>query len=293
MSNTGMSAGEMCDTIRKEFGDNDELSYLKRGYRRFLKGQHPGMPDCIQHWSFLRPMSQLSLRASVSGTATAENDGGTVTVTATTEIFAAGDDGEYLTVDGMGTFGPLTVADAGAVATFTGTSADEFTAETVWTGSVYDLPADYGGLVGHQVYIYDSAETSRAFTLVSVEQVLEAWSVDHNDGNPYLFAIAPNTFTSTTGQRWALLCYPRPDAARVMRYPYIINPSMPTDDPACFMLGGTEHDETILSMALAVGELVTRKAPGVWAAEAQMQMIASIRRDEELFDNVSETDRIM
>ena len=291
MSDTGMSAGKMCDRLLKEFADGNELDYLQSGYRKFLQGQHPGQLDLIHHWGFLRPISQLSLRESVTGTATGAYADSEITVTATTAIFADGDLGEYLTVDGMGTFGPITTVTSTTVVVYAGVAADAFTtAKTIWTGGVYDLPSDFGGILDRQVYVYDSSTTPNAFTLVSPEDIFAAWSNDDFSGDPYMFAVTPNTFTSTTGQRWALLCHKRPDAARVMRYCYTSNPDMPTHAPTCYLLGGTYHDETILAMAMAAGELSTRKEQGAWAAEAQAMMIGSIRRDEELFGNVSETD---
>lgn len=284
MANTGLAVGDVTDAVRAYIGNDAAkvMGVIKAGYQRFLSGERPGDPTVFHPWSFLRSEKYLRIRASVTGTGTAVHAGGTVTLTATSATFDDDDDtGEYVTADGAGTFGPITVTST-TEATWTGTAVDNFTSKEFWTGLKYDLPADFGGLVDQPVYIYNSDQTPLMLTETDPEIIKLLWSTRKATGTPQAFAIEPLTFTATTGQRYAILLDVPPDAARVIRYRYRVNQPDITDDDEGYFLGGVEHSETIRALALAQAELELKGTVGILEADASRRMLASISRDQVL-----------
>jgi len=82
----------------------------------------------------------------------------------------------------------------------------------------YDLPEDFGGLVGTFTYAADVRE--RPIQIVGEGKIRELRAASDEDGDPWFVAVRPKAFTIATGQRWEAIFYPTPDQVRTMTYRY-------------------------------------------------------------------------
>lgn len=291
MANTGLAIGDVADAVRTLTGraaSDNVMGVVAAGYQRFLSGERPGDPSVFHAWSFLKPEKYLRIRASVTGTGSITHDGSTTSTLTDDDATAVFDDdadtGEYVTVDGGGTFGPITVVST-SVVTWTGVAAEVIAAKEFWTGAKYDLPADFGGLVDQPVYIYNSSQTQQPLSRVDPEIMKLSWGSRKTSGTPRAFAIEALEFVEGTGQRYAILLDVPPDAARVIRYRYRVNQPDITDSDDGYFLGGVEHGQTIRALVLAQAELELQYTVGIMEADAQRRMLASIVRDQVLMED--------
>lgn len=288
-------AGWACDAVEAYLGGTQAagvaLEYVKAGYDTFLAGMNPDTR--MKHaWSFLTRSAELTLPASVEGTAsgtyTASVSGrqlGTIAVTATTEIFASTHVNQYLFVDNLGTY-KITAYTSTTVVTvqvLIGQTAADFTSQPVHTAGWIDLPTDFDGLPGGLTYLNSDSYTTPRIHQTSVERIWQMWRDYDSDGTVTHFALLPTEFASSTGQRFQLLYAPRADDAQVVRFPYHVRPTELTDSTSVYFLGGRQHYETIKLAALANAELIKTKSIGVMQVAFEKAMIGSIEADELLF----------
>ncbi len=267
------------------------LPYVQRGYSAFLAGMNPqtGMKHT---WSFLKRSSEITLTASVEGTATgvytASASGrqlGTIAVTATTEIFTSGQVGSYLTVENVGTF-KITAYSSTTVVTvqvLTGQRAANFTSIAIWLAGIQDLPSDWDGLIGGFTYAYTDSYRSPDIVEVDAETVYRHWRDTNTENEAYMFAVVPKEFSTSSGQRWQLIYAPRVENTQTWRCQLQVKDAELTDSSSVQMLGGPQHWETIRALALASVELSKGNTSGVMRAQANRLLLGSIEADERMF----------
>ena len=295
-SDTYGSAGWACDQIEAFLSATGSesagvaLRYVQAAYDEFLAGRHPAF-GYIHPWSFLNTYQELTLQASVEGTAsgtyTASASGrqlGTIAVTATTAIFTSAHVGCYLTVEDVGTY-RITAYSSTTLVTvqvLTGQTAANFTSKSVWLAGIYDLASDFGGMNGRPTYMYSSTYLTPYLRQTSLDDITAMWKYDDDEDEPTHYAVVAREFASTTGQRWQLWVAPRSENTQVIRIPYRVRPDLLTDSAAVWFLGGREHVQTILQIARKYVELWGSGTAGVQAAMADRMMEQSIDFDTAL-----------
>jgi len=117
------------------------------------------------------------------------------------------------------------------------------TFDTVASTYTYDMPADFGYIVGDLIYDEDEDEP-RIIEQVTPGMIDRARAINDYEGRPYQFALRPKTVSQTSFQVTQLMLYPTPDAAYGIVYHYDAKV-----DRLCaarpLMLGGPAHVETI------------------------------------------------
>ena len=118
------------------------------------------------------------------------------------------------------------------------------TFDTVADDYLYDLPSDFGAMVGDLAYDEDEDE-SRIIEQVTPGMIDRARTVDDYSGRPYQFALRPKAVTMAASQVTELMLYPAPDAVFGIIYHYDAKVGTLSETNS-YMLGGQAHFETIL-----------------------------------------------
>lgn len=116
----------------------------------------------------------------------------------------------------------------------------------------YDLPDDFGRIVGDLTY---AADKHYANIIVSGEGLIRSYK-NNNDvaGRPRVAAIRYKASTGVIGQRLELLLYPKPDAAYVLTYKYEANTGKLNDSTNLYPLGGMRYSDLVLESCLSKAE---------------------------------------
>lgn len=119
-----------------------------------------------------------------------------------------------------------------------------YTFDTAASDYLYDMPADFGAMVGDLVYEADEYET-RIIKQVTTGMIDKCRAVDSASGRPTMFALRPKAVTMTSSQVTELMLYPTPDAVYGLRCYYDAKVGTLSETNS-YMLGGQAHFETIL-----------------------------------------------
>ena len=264
------------------------LGYLQAGYRRFLSGQYVVQGDVAPHvwaWSFLRPLAELNIGGAVAATVASGTTGGVITVaTPAAGIFDPSMIGQDLTISDTAT---RTVTVTGftspTIVTTSDTAGFASKAISVAASGVVNLPSDFGSLVGRLQYPRSDTLTFPTLQSHSTDEIEVMWrhQVPTEWPYPYAYALAPCPFVTATGQRYQVWLAPLPTTAVTLIYRYVVIPNILADD-ANYPLGGWQHQDTILYMALADWELKSGHGVGVWEGKAQQALGTSIEIDRRM-----------
>jgi len=280
-----LTAGTMVDRIEAAYGWSDPteaqsaqaLNDLNDGYRRFLRGEHFTDEGRLVYyaWNWLRPLAQLSIGGAVTGIATGVAD--TDLITATTSIFDPSMVGLSITVADVDSFDIAGYTSGTVVSVDDG---DDFAGKAVSVPSkgIYDLPADFGGLLGAFLYQHSGSDRP-AIEERPPEWIQAQWRKDKVLGPPRYYALVPAAFVAATGQRWQAWLYPLPDEARVLRYRYRVLANALTDDPAVYPLGGPDASDAIMEAGLAAMERSRNVLNGPHEQEYHKHMRALVALD--------------
>lgn len=140
----------------------------------------------------------------------------------------------------------------------------------------YDLPDDFGRLIGNIHYEPDEQRASIA--VVSVGDLLEMRAHSDKEGAPTYVAVRYKSSDRTTGQRQEALFWPEPDASYTVYYEYEAY-SGALSDTYPYPLGGMQLAELYIESCLAVAEQRVNDAPGVHSAAFQSLLIDALLRD--------------
>ena len=239
--------------------ENTINSCLKSGLRRFYFP--PKLPDQRQahDWSFLHPVTTLSIGSTtgtVSGTPTYDGSAySTVTLTAAGFPARMDDSGNSTTItfDTSGTsytiYSYTSTTEVDVVGDASGETADD--GVTISAQYMYDLPDDFGGIEGG--FTYNTTNLYNTIKIVSEKQIRDLRQGVSTTGYPKYAAIRPKAVDMTDGQRFEVMFYPDPDSSYTLSYAYtpmVDNIASGTPYP----LGGMVHSETILASCLSVAE---------------------------------------
>jgi len=148
---------------------------------------------------------------------------------------------------------------------------------TLAGGYDYDLPDDFGRLIGKLHYGPD--ENYAPIQLIPLDRLLQMKVREDREDTPYYAAIRRKTEDRTTGQRWELLLWPKPDASYTLYYSYEAY-SGPLSDSYPYPLGGMSLAELFIESCLAVAEQRLNDEIGVHTQTYQALLLDAVQRDK-------------
>lgn len=289
MATLELSAGEVCDVVETYTGNTtagNAIGHVKAGYDRFLAGTDP-RTNRAHVWSFLQPISTITIWATATGAASGApvKDNGTSTVTSAAAMFYASMVGHDVAFTASGNSYEITAYTSSTVVTVSGDASAEADADvlTVTADGAYSLPSAFGGLVEKPVYEYSSTLSTLATVEVSPKTIYSQWRLSNTAGVSRYLAIVPKDLVQATGQEWKLIVSPVPEDTQVWRYRYSILADDITDSATVYFLGGTSYSYLIRQLSLADAEYITGRTRGIHEAKAIGMMSAAVGRDDTLF----------
>lgn len=145
----------------------------------------------------------------------------------------------------------------------------------------YDLPDNFGGMVGTRITI-DADGIYLPVPIRGEGQIRALYAGSSLSGRPQMVATRVKDATAgTTGQRWELIPWPTPDAVYAMQYRYNVLTGALTRD-AGYPLGGMAHIEAILESCLRVAEQRSDDTAGVHTAAYPERLAASVSYDRQV-----------
>jgi hypothetical protein len=158
------------------------------------------------------------------------------------------------------------------------------TLATVADQDTYDLPANFGALIG-QMHFSAADDQWTPIQIVNVGRIEAMRTRDLSNGAPVCAAVTPKVpgaeedAEGEADQRFSLIVQPAPDAIYTIRYRYQIVPVSLDDSTVVYPLGGECHAETILQSCLAIAELMYNDLPGPQNELWMQRLRASIAFD--------------
>lgn len=152
----------------------------------------------------------------------------------------------------------------------------------------YDMPGNFGGIVGDMTY---QSATDGAFRPVEVTSIsalrARKQAETLSNGRPEIVALTPKSLSSGEPEIPTLFeatFYPTPDKAYTIEFQYIAAMEDFTSRDDSFSLpGGQAHGETIIASCLAVGEALTTDRPGRYQALFMQRLASSVSADRRLY----------
>lgn len=143
---------------------------------------------------------------------------------------------------------------------------------------VYELPDSFASM--DSPVIYEPRNTFpwreiKETDALRIHELRQPWPVPNY---PQWFAIRPQTFDATTGQRYDLLLVPTPNAAYHLRYRCTVNP-VTMDATNLYYRGGLPHSETIREAILAAAEQTLLDNAGMHTTLFMQRMAGSVGAD--------------
>ena len=253
---------------------------LQSGVRRvyYPIGAHAGY-----EWSFLRPTSIFYLGAiGTDGTIASSTTFDSATYTDWVAQGITTDD--TLTIsdstDDDATVGDYAITTV-AVGDITLTTSPAATATGVTfllkrSPADYDLPDDFGRLIGDMHYSADEARP--AIVQIDVGKILQMRARYDQAGAPYFCAVRPKSSTGASGQRQEIIFYPKSDSAYTLSYNYEAYSGELTDSLP-YPLGGMQMSELYIESCLSVAEQRVNDEIGLHTQVYQAFLSDAIARD--------------
>jgi len=141
----------------------------------------------------------------------------------------------------------------------------------------YDLPDDYGRIVGEFHYAPDKHQA--AIREVPLAILLEMRSSSDRNAYPNFFATRFKDSDGSSGQRQEVLFYPEPDATYTLYYCYDSYQGE-LGDTYPYPLGGMQMSELYKESCLAVAEARNDDEPGVHTQLFERLLIDAVARDQ-------------
>lgn len=156
------------------------------------------------------------------------------------------------------------------------------------TEAFYDLPSDFGGMVGDLTFA--SASTFRRIKLISEADYRASEAMEDTDGVAKYAAIRAKTAAPTAAQLYELMLFPVPTASEdgdVIRYRYTSLPGILTTTNL-YPNGVQGHAETIAAACLSCAETMYRGTIGPMTQLYQQRLQASVMLDSTFLDPSSD-----
>jgi hypothetical protein len=144
----------------------------------------------------------------------------------------------------------------------------------------YDLPTDFGGLIG-RIYFSSTDNIWLPVSDIGTGQILNLRAQDISSGPPRYAAVIPQSTTGASPLRWTLALSPEPDAIYTLQYRYQVTPDT-IDDGRVYHVGNAIHSRTLLQSCLAMAELRFRDGEQQQQQAFLTALAASIAHDRKL-----------
>lgn len=226
---------------------------LSSGLKQFY------FPASGHRWSFLSPAATLAVgptTGTVSGVPV--YDGSTYsTITTTGSVFKSrmASFETTITFDTSSVEYTISSYTSATVVKVLGDASGELTGDTIAISSQedYDLPDDYGSIVGSMCFDSSSSGMYPPVRLTSEYNIRSLRQDSSSSSAPQYVAIRPIANSGVTGQRFEAMFYPTPSSNWTLQYKYSVLPNT-ISDSATYPLGGASHSETVLASCLAIAE---------------------------------------
>ena len=141
----------------------------------------------------------------------------------------------------------------------------------------YDMPGDFGRMVGH--FHYAAEEYLRPIIEVSIGVVLNERTRANLSGDPNIFASVWKSSDGSSGQRRMVSVYPTPDSDKTVTYQYeAYQGALDATHP--YPLGGMKLAELYIESCLAVAEQRMNDEVGVHKSQFDALLVDAIARDK-------------
>ena len=150
------------------------------------------------------------------------------------------------------------------------------TISTVADDGDYDLPDDFGRLIGNLHYAANEQKPSIA--IMSVGDILDMRSHFDENSAPRYAATRYKSSIGDTGQRQEILFWPEPDAIYTLSYEYEAYSGV-LSDTYPYPLGGMQLAELYIESCLSVAEQRTNDEVGIHTDQFQLLLVDAITRD--------------
>lgn len=163
----------------------------------------------------------------------------------------------------------------------------EGTLVTVASTVSYDLPVNFGGIIGPFAYQSSSDGSIRPIEVTSVSSLNARKQMDTiTTGRPELAAILPKVDSSGDPARpssFEVTLFPTPDSAYTLKYQYVATITDFTDrGNDAHVPGGQMHAETLIASCLSIAESLTTDQPGRYMSLFVQRLQASVSSDRRL-----------
>lgn len=154
------------------------------------------------------------------------------------------------------------------------------TVATVSGQGDFDLPDDFGGLLGTITYS-DTSLGTLPLTRVPEPKIRELRQANNNSsGYPQSFCIVPRS-SGETGQGWTMRVWPNASGVYYLEFRYQSNPFQLSED-APYPLGGQPHAETLVASCIAAADAVLHDDPnGINYQNFITKLRASVSHDRQ------------
>ncbi len=145
----------------------------------------------------------------------------------------------------------------------------------------YDLPDDFGGIVGNVLYSADDSQWTEIKQTNASRILAMRQNGGSSSGPPQWIA---DTTIQTTGEvptRYSLMVWPTPDADYTLQVPYRSNPYQ-LSTTAVYPMGGQPHAETLKESCLAAAEQKINGVFGIHTENFKRRLATSIKIDRKL-----------
>ena len=241
------------DADRKSLVDK----IVDSGLRQFYKP--PPIGQIVHDWSFLKPVTTMSLNAPyTTGTIAYDHTGGTherqVTLSGGTWPAWAAE----AKIEISGTDYPVEsrVSDSILILDSSDNPAADVAASTTYNlhQDDYDLPDDFGRIIGPITF----AQADNAWYvchLVGESRIREMRQRDsgYKGGDPLYASVRVKPFVPDAGTRQQILFWPIVQSSATITYQYRVRPNKPVSGTH-YPYGGSDHSETVLYSCLAEAE---------------------------------------
>ncbi|MDD5457864.1 MAG: hypothetical protein PHF37_00500 [Phycisphaerae bacterium] len=140
----------------------------------------------------------------------------------------------------------------------------------------YDLPDDFGGIIG--CLTYPASIASRPVVTVSEQAIRTLRQNSSQTGKPTHAAVRPKASDGTANQKFEILFWPTPDLETLLTYKYYVAPqALTTENP--YPYGGQAHAETILESCLSIAEQRLNDEKGIHWEKFLERLASSIQSD--------------
>jgi len=259
---------------------------IKRGLRQFYVPPALREDGQVHQWTFLRPISTLTIWSDAAVDEDVTVDGGdyangSTPITASEASFYPSMIGRSIVITDVGTFTINGYTSSTVISVLGDASGASGATFSIASGGLFRLPDAFGYMDGRFVFHKDENRAS-PIAVTSAGFILQRRRSALGTGTPAFAAILPAASDGSGGQRWEAWFDRDPSEELVLQYRYYVHKdALSTNNP--YPLGGAAHAETIIESCLSIAEQRQDDGGrGLHAAKFKERLAASIAFDQRL-----------